>query len=69
MKLFGNNISPACAYCAEAMQQVGESILCAKHGIVPPDYACRQFLYDPIKRIPAKPLPLDDYDADDFSIT
>lgn len=68
LKLFGNNIAPACKYCAEAMQQVGDNVLCMKRGIVPPEHFCRKFIYDPIKRIPAKPMPLETYTEEDFSI-
>lgn len=68
-KLFGNHIVPACLYCAKARTSVRPGVmLCTKKGIVDPDFSCRGFEYDPIKRIPhgrAKPMT---FSQDDFSL-
>lgn len=68
-QLFGNKIHPACQYCTEAMQQMKENVLCIKKGIVSPNYSCKKFVYDPLKRIPPRPQSLYRYEAQDFSIT
>ena len=68
--LFGNNIEPACKYCANLMQLTpsGKEALCERRGIVSPDFHCRHYDYDPLKRIP-KVLPsLQKFSAEDFSL-
>lgn len=66
-KLFGNNISPACEYCAKAKTSVRDGVmLCSKKGIVALNFKCRSFEYDPIKRVPhgrAKPM---EFSPEDF---
>ena len=41
-----------------------------KYGVVQRKEKCRKFRYDPCKRIPSKPKPLDfqKYDEHDFSL-
>ena len=52
-KLYGNNISPSCEYCACARRAAdGRVMLCARKGIVPLYHHCRRFRYDPLKRTP-----------------
>lgn len=68
-KLYGKGIVPACAYCAKGTAASdNESILCLKKGIVNPDYSCRRFKYDPLRRIPKIPPELEKFTAEDFSI-
>jgi len=52
-------MEPHCAYCAHGAQLDGESILCRKRGIVAPGDSCRAFRYDPLKRVPPRPVALD----------
>ena len=68
--LFGKNIEPACKYCELAVKKMdGERhVLCEKHGVVKVDYRCRKYIYDPTKRIPKPPKPLEKFSADDFSL-
>lgn len=69
VRLFGNRITPACKYCEECFQKTDEAyVLCSKNGIVGADYACRKYRYDPIKRVPAKPVLNMDYNEDDFKL-
>lgn len=68
-KLFGNKITPACKYCENARESAMRDgmALCRLKGVVPPDYSCRRYVYDPIKRMPAslvKPV----YDESDFEL-
>ena len=59
-KLYGNNITPSCEYCARARRAAdGRVMLCSKKGIVPLYHRCRRFRYDPLKRVPPKPRKAD----------
>lgn len=68
-KLFGNNIAPSCSYCQKAKPSVRHGVmLCSKKGIVPPDFSCKNFVYDPLKRVPhgrAKPMQ---FSPEDFAL-
>lgn len=68
--LFRKRIEKSCEYCAHSTKCSSDQMLCTKRGIVSITYACRKFLYDPFKRVPAKPKALDftKYDEDDFSL-
>ena len=57
--LFEKKMEPRCAYCARGTRLDEKSILCAKRGVVPAGNACRAFQYDPLKRVPPRPAPLD----------
>ena len=58
-KLFQSDIEPRCAYCARGAD-VGEGrVLCPKKGQVSGGDSCRAFQYDPLKRVPPKPLRVD----------
>ena len=68
-RLFGKNIEPACAYCENGKpSRDGSMILCDKKGVVSPYYSCRKFDYAPLKRIPKRPMPLPEYDSEEFSL-
>ncbi len=45
-----------------------QSVLCEKKGEVNPDGKCRHYKYDPLKRIPAKPIFDSDFKPEDFEI-
>ena len=68
--LFSKKIQHSCSYCAFGTKVGSEQILCTKHGVVSLYYACRKFRYDPCKRVPPRPKPLDlkKYDDEDFSL-
>ena len=59
--LFSKKIEPRCPYCQRGRVLDDESILCVKQGITAPDRACPAFRYDPLKRVPPRPV------APDFS--
>ena len=46
----------------------GDTVLCVKKGIVDPDGSCRRYSYDPLKRIPKKPLLVERANPSDFEI-
>jgi hypothetical protein len=66
--LFGNHISPACKYCLLSIKllQDGRHALCKRNGVVAVESRCNRFQYDPLKRIPRKPLALQKFSKDDF---
>ena len=68
--LFRKKIPRSCEYCSYSTVLNEEQILCSKKGIVLPDNKCRKFLYDPVKRVPAKAKALDfsKYRTEDFSL-
>jgi len=59
--LFHKKIEPRCAYCAKGTQLGEDTVACIKKGIVSFGFSCRSFRYDPLKRIPPRPV------APDFS--
>lgn len=69
-KLFQEKIPPRCAYCAKGAPLGEDHILCVKKGVVTPADSCRSFRYDPLKRIPPKPVSLDlsHLDEEDFKL-
>lgn len=68
-KLFGNNIEPSCSYCEfGTFTQDRLAVLCAKRGVVTPDFACRKFIYDPISRVPKQQPTLGKFDPSDFEL-
>lgn len=68
-KLYGKGITPACVYCKNGEKsEDGTLIFCMKKGILPPDYSCRKFKYDPLERIPKEPLRLGEYSKEEFEL-
>lgn len=56
--LFRKDIEPMCGYCGHG-SKVGENELtCRYRGITKSGSSCRHFKYDPLKRIPPKPVRL-----------
>jgi hypothetical protein len=56
--LFRKDIEPRCSYCSHG-KKLGENELTCRHrGITSPGSSCRHFKYDPLKRIPPKPVRL-----------
>ena len=54
--LFQKNIEPRCAYCKRGVTLDEDQILCARKGVVEPSGSCRSFRYDPLKRVPQRPV-------------
>ena len=68
--LFRRNIDPRCVYCAHSTAMEGvKEMACVKRGVVGPYEHCRHFAYDPLKRVPPKPVRLGrDYAREDFEM-
>ena len=57
--LFEKDMEPRCAYCKRGAPLGGETVMCPKPGVVSAAGSCRRFRYDPLKRIPPKPVSVD----------
>lgn len=68
--LFRKKMEQSCDYCIHGTPMADGQMLCTKRGVVTGETACRRFRYDPFKRIPPKPRPLDfqKYQEEDFSL-
>ncbi len=58
MALFRENIDPRCAYCKWGKPLDRDEIGCVRNGVVSSWYSCRHFVYEPLKRVPSKPVKL-----------
>ena len=57
--LFEKDMEPRCAYCKRGSPLDEETVVCVKRGVVPAAGSCHRFRYDPLKRIPPKPVSVD----------
>ena len=56
-----DELEKLCKYCERAQELSDENhMLCPKYGVVEADNDCRRFIYDPLKRRPAKPIKAED---------
>ncbi len=54
-KLYGNRIESKCEYCHFGRRVADrQTILCAKRGAVASTFCCKNYEYDPLKRMPAR---------------
>lgn len=67
--LFAKKISPSCAYCRRGKAVSPETILCRKKGVTTADGSCGWFRYDPLKRVPPRPVAPDFSRFDDADFT
>ena len=54
--LFRKKIDPRCAYCVKGTRISDEEVACVKCGIVAAEHHCGAFRYDPLKRVPPRPV-------------
>ena len=68
--LFRKKMQRLCAHCAFGGKIDEDTVICRKCGVVPSDHRCRRFRYDPLKRVPPKPVEQDfaRYEEKDFSL-
>ncbi len=66
--LFDKKIEPSCAYCLKGVPLNDSEVACSRKGIVSPGGSCKKFKYDPLKRLPPKPVLLktDSVKKEDF---
>lgn len=56
-KAANTDIEKLCKFCERAQELAGgETMLCPRYGVVSAEHICRRFLYDPLKRCPARPV-------------
>lgn len=61
------SLEKLCKYCERAQELNDEGkMLCPKYGVVEADNDCRRFIYDPLKRRPAKPIKVGDISIEDL---
>ena len=68
--LFRKDIDPRCALGARGSRSGEDKVACVKRGIVAPEYHCAAFVYDPLRRVPPRPMKLDTdkLTSEDFEI-
>ncbi len=68
--LFRKDIEPCCAYCRSGTRLSDTEIICYKRGVVSSAGQCKSFKYDPLRREPPCPAPIDGskYREEDFAI-
>ena len=57
--LFQKKIEPRCCYCKRGTALDEDTVMCLKRGIVHPSHHCPSFRYDPLKRVPPRPISPD----------
>ena len=57
--LFRKDMDHRCAYCAKGSRIGEDKVACVKRGVVMPEDHCGAFKYDPLKRVPPRPMKLD----------
>ncbi len=57
--LFKKDIEPRCAYCKRGAVLDEDRVMCMKKGVISAADSCRRFQYDPLKRVPPKPISVD----------
>ena len=57
--LFRRDIEPRCAYCAKGNAINDREVVCPRKGVVAAEYHCFAFKYDPLKRVPPRPVKLE----------
>ena len=68
--MFEKDIEPRCGYCKRGTPLEDEKVMCVKKGIVAASGACRGFRYDPLKRVPPRPVTasFDHLKNEDFTL-
>ena len=61
------SIDKICANCAYGKHAPDdENILCEKRGVMLYNSSCRKFKYDPLNRIPVRPVLMDEHSWEEF---
>lgn len=68
--MFEKDIEPRCGYCQRGTPAEDGKVMCVKKGIVAAAGACRAFRYDPLKRVPPRPVTasFDHLKDEDFTL-
>ncbi len=57
--LFRKDIEPRCVYCAKGSPISDREVACPRKGVVDASFHCARFRYDPLKRVPPRPVKLE----------
>ena len=70
MSLFQKKIEPRCVYCTYSRTLGEDQVVCPKKGVMAAGSHCRAFRYDPLKRVPPRPVALEtaELKQEDFSL-
>lgn len=70
MQLFRKKIEPRCAYCKKGAPIGADQVACRRRGVVSAGEHCASFRYDPLKRVPPRPVKLatDTLKKEDFEL-
>lgn len=68
MSLFRADIPAKCTYCSHSHPLTPQQVVCQRKGIMSAGSSCKNFRYDPLRRIPPRPKKADfsTYTSDDF---
>ena len=68
--MFEKDIEPRCGYCQRGAPLEDGKVMCARKGIVAAAGACWGFRYDPLKRVPPRPMTasFDHLKDEDFTL-
>ncbi len=62
-----NDVEKICANCENGIHTPdGCSVLCNQRGVVAFNSTCRKFSYDPLNRIPKRPLKTENFSPEEF---
>ncbi len=69
-QLFGSNIPPACEYCSNCHNlKSADTYYCEVHATDVECYdSCDNYVYDPLRRVPKRRLPMPEFSIDDFKL-
>ena len=68
-KNFNKELAKRCEYCVHGTKsKYTDEVFCIKRGITELNDFCRKYKYDPLKRIPVRQKPSDNYKPEDFSL-
>lgn len=63
------SIEKICANCAYGRHTPDEDgVLCEKKGVMLKTSSCKSFKYDPLNRIPVRPMSLGNYSPEEFEL-
>ena len=70
MQLFRKKIEPRCAYCEKGAPIGADQVAFRRRGVVSAGEHCASFRYDPLKRVPPRPVKLatDTLKKEDFEL-
>ncbi len=67
--VFNKKLQRSCEYCVFGSHlEFTNEIICKKHGVTDIRDFCRNYKYDPLKRVPKIPQISDNYSPEDFKL-